>query len=333
MAIAPPVVVYQNSDFVGSLTQAVTNAGLARSGQAEFQHDHERGEARGRGRKAQLGAKAQAPLLGDLSVDVGANSDRSTTEKEARSRRLRVDVSYDIALHLHRLHDALDAQTTVVEHGDAEIGVGDIVKFTGTFGPDPVSAILDIASPELVAEITRFIARSKRPAVTGEFFDIDQLKGQWEYIEQQATARADLARAVTTALHTDFRRETTIEFHCTIAEGLTGVVACEAEHFVTADPDRLLDGEFTVFGKVISPPEDNVHILRKNKFLRRIDPDFLGWMFDTVSDGVDQANDGQVMDFARRFSRAVDPAPPIDLHFPSVIEGRSFAVLPIAIYA
>ncbi|MCA1007257.1 hypothetical protein LCL87_16160 [Rhodococcus hoagii] len=327
------MVVYQNSDFVGSLTQAATNTGLARTGEEEFQHGLERGETRGRGSKAQLGGKAQAPFVGGVSVDVGGNSDRSRTESEARSRRLRVDVSYDIALHLHRLHDALGDQTAVVENADDDIGVGDIVKFTGTFGPDPVSAVLDIASPELVAEITRFVSRSKRPAVTEDFFDIDKLKGQWEYIEQQATARSDLARAVTAALHTDFRRDATIEFHCEIAAGITGVVVCEAEHFVTADPDRLLDGEFTVFGKVITPPEDNVHILRKNKFLRRIDPDFLGWMFETITDGVERANDGQLNRFARQFDRNSKTAPPIDLHFPAVIEGRSFAVLPIAIYA
>lgn len=275
----------------------------------------------------------QAPLVGATSVDISGNADRSIMEKEARSRRLRVDVSYDIALHLHRLHDALGDQTTVVENDDAHIEVGDIVKFTGTFSPDPVSAVLDIASPELVAEITRFITRSGRPTVTDEFFDIDKLKAQWESIELQAAARSDLARAVTTALHTDFRRGATIEFHCEIADGLTGVVVCEAEHFVTADPDRLLDGEFTVFGKVISPPEDDVHILRKNKILRRVDSDFLGWMFETITDGVERANGGQLTQFARQFDRDSDPAPAIDLHFPAVIEGRSFAVLPIAIYA
>ena len=45
------------------------------------------------------------------------------------------------------------------------------------------------------------------------------------------------------------------EYYATILrdpEALTAVLACESNAFITADPDRVLDGQYRVFGKAIS---------------------------------------------------------------------------------
>ncbi|BAH56080.1 DUF6414 family protein [Rhodococcus opacus] len=334
--IAPYVAVYQNTDFIGGLTQSATNSGISLSGESEYTEGVEHGDQRGRGGKTHLTARAAMPGLGEAGLDVGGNLDKATTDKNTSATRHRLSVSYDMAFHLHRLHELLEQHTTTVATpDDAEpLETGAIVKFTGKFNPDPISAILDIASPDLISEVARFAARTRRPAVDGETFNVDELKYKWELAEQNATTQADFARAITTALHTDFRRSTTIEFHCAIASGLTAIVVCETEHFTTADPDRLLDGEFTVLGKVVTSPETDIPVLRKNKFLRRLDTDWVRWLFHSLGSSVDRLNDAEVTAFVRdHLNRNEAAAPPLDLHFPAVIEGRSFTVLPIGIYA
>jgi hypothetical protein len=228
---------------------------------------------------------------------------------------------------------------TVTDQASAkDLVTGDIVTFTGRLEPDPISAVLDIASPGLAAEIARYVARSKRLQVTGDSFDVEELKASWESVEQSATTNADLARAVTLALHTDFRRSTTIEYHATIGDALTGIVVCENEHFVTADPDRLLDGEFTVLGKVVTSPESDTPVLRKNKLLRRLNPQWVAWLFDQIGSSNYVEHDESYQNFLSTISadgdhEGADEAPPIDLNFPATIEGVSFVVLPVAIFA
>ncbi|MFT3662551.1 MAG: hypothetical protein QM809_14585 [Gordonia sp. (in: high G+C Gram-positive bacteria)] len=336
---APAAIVYQNSDFVGSLTQAVTGGGLAQSGETEFTDGTNSSSDLEKGFDAQGSGEVKLPGAASLTGRLGGKRARTVGTSEEHHRRHRLEMSYDISYHLHQLRSLLAEQTkTVSSKASAEgLVTGDIVTFTGRLEPDPISAVLDIASPDLAAEIARYVARRKRLQVTGDVFDVEELKASWESAEQSATTNADLARAVTSALHTDFRRNTTIEYHATIADGLTGIVVCENEHFVTADPDRLLDGEFTVLGKVVTSPETDTPVLRKNKLLRRLNPQWVAWLFDQIGSNDYFESDESYQNFLSTISVDGDDepeeVPPIDLKFPAIIEGVSFVVLPVAIFA
>lgn len=336
---APVAIVYQNSDFVGSLTQAVTGGGLAQSGETEFTDGTNASNELEKGFDAEVSGEVQALSVANLAGRLGGKRARIAGTSEEHLRRHRLDMSYDISYHLHRLRSLLASQTrTVTDMASADgLVTGNIVTFTGRLEPDPISAVLDIASPELTAEIARYVARRKRLQVTGDDFDVEELRASWESTEQSATTNADLARAVTSALHTDFRRSTTIEYHATISDGLTGIVVCENEHFVTADPDRLLDGEFTVLGKVVTSPETDTPILRKNKLLRRLSPQWVAWLFDQIGSNDYFERDESYQSFLSTISSEGDDepeeAPPIDLKFPATIKGVSFVVLPVAIFA
>ncbi|WFN93808.1 DUF6414 family protein [Gordonia sihwensis] len=336
----PVAIVYQNSDFVGSLIQAVTGGGLAQSGETEFTDGTDSSHESQNGFDAQASGGIQAPGVANVAGRLGGKRARTTGTSEEHRRRHRLDMSYDISYHFHQLRSMLADQTKTVADTASATGLvtGDIVTFTGRLEPDPISAVLDIASPELAAEIARYVARRKRLQVTGDDFDVDELRASWESAEQSATTNADLARAVTSALHTDFRRRTTIEYHATIGDALTGIVVCENEHFVTADPDRLLDGEFTVLGKVVTSPETNTPVLRKNKLLRRLNPQWVAWLFDQIGSNDHFERDESYQSFLSTISAEDDgdetaEVPPIDLNFPAIIEGVSFVVLPIAIFA
>lgn len=340
--VAPTAILYQNSDFVGSLTQASTGGGLALSGQSEYIDKLSESDQKDRGLSGDAKLGGKIPGLAEAGGGVSGSRLRTIGTAEEHHRRHQLDMSYDISYYFHQLRARLAQQTrNVTDLTNAEsLTTGDLVTFTGRLQPDPISALLDIASPELAAAVAQFMARRGRLQVTSDTYDLDKIRASWERAEHSAATNADLTRAVTEAIHTDFRRGSTVEFHSEITSGLTGIVVCEREHFVTADPDRLLDGEFTVFGKAVTSPESNVPILRKNKFLRRLSHEWVAWLLDQLKVAASSAEQD---DSFRKFvanlrGDETDPdtgtdIPPIDMDFPAVISGQSFVVLPVAIYA
>ncbi|MFI6031640.1 DUF6414 family protein [Amycolatopsis magusensis] len=332
----PRVIVYQNADFVGSLYQSATNDGLPNSSEVETTNTVDASKTGTKTGKAGVNASVNIPSA-KLGGELSGGGDSATKDARTWTQRQRVAMSRDIALYLHSLHTLLDESTRTVDSVTAgNLAPGDLVKFQGTFRQDPISALLDLCSPDAVAEVTRYTVRkTKLPRIDGDW-DIERVKAQWEVAEQEATTKADLARTVTSALHTDFRRGTTTEFHCEIETELTALVACEAEHFVTADPDRPLDGAFTVFGKVITRPERHVPIFRKNKFLHRMNSAWVDSLFSQLTTLMKRTAESD--ENMRRFLRITndddrETPPPFDLEFPATIPGLSFTVLPIAIYA
>jgi hypothetical protein len=338
---SPHVIVYQNADFIGGILQAVLNDGLARTGEAEFVNSSERQASRESGGDGGAQLSGGIPGFGEASLNLGGSGSKTATDAQNQGHTQRYQLSYDGALYLHRLQAALGDRIHNISStlGPGSVQPGQLVTFTGRFQPDPLSTLLDLATPELVSQVTHFIARQSAPIdFTVDNWDMEKVKGQWAEIDREAERRSALARSIAETLRTDFRRSSTLEFHCSIDDTLTAVVTCDAGNFVSEDTDRLLDGQFTVLGKVITPVEEDAPILRKNKFLRRLDTDWVQTLFDGLADHVENAAQ-TVTDLAVNDEDADDEAvddeqtpPTIDLEFPAVIEGSSFAVLPIAIY-
>lgn len=329
----PHVVIYQNPDFVGALLQELLNEGLLVSGESESTRKDSSQRTRNKSGGVNLSAKAALPVAGgiDGSLDglLGKTSNDGT-ETAAIARR---QYSYDLAYYLQLLKQRLVGQIIEIDEEENAAGLvgGEIVVFTGRFRANEINAILDIATPDLVAAATKFLARSSaRPHVDNDDFDIARLKYDWEAAEQEATRQADLAYAATRALRTDFRSDSTREFYCELGGNLTAVTVCDATHFVTDDQDRLLDGRFTVLGKVTTPLEEDVPVLSRNKILRRLNPDFVESVFDQLTDAVGSSVPDQQQ--IRNLLDSETDLPPVDVRFSAKIEGQSFTVLPIAIY-
>ncbi len=106
------------------------------------------------------------------------------------------------------------------------------------------------------------------------------------------------------------------------ADGVTAVTICDSVHFTRDDHDRVLDGEFTVLGKVTSKVEYEVPVLDRNKVLNRISAEFPEEALDKLQDSATVEN---TLD---RYSK---DALNVELH--AKIPGGSFKVLPVAIYA
>lgn len=94
-------------------------------------------------------------------------------------------------------------------------------------------------------------------------------------------------RTVTTAVRADFGSDATREYYGTVGSGddtVTAVTICDAACFLIDDADRLLDGHFTVLGKVTSKVTHDVPVLARNKLLNRLDTEFVDAAFRQLRD-------------------------------------------------
>ena len=130
----------------------------------------------------------------------------------------------------------------------------------------------------------------------------------------------------------DFRSDATQEYFGTIGsedDQTTAVVVCESDQFLVADRDRLLDGRFTVFGKVTTAIENDIPLLQRNKLLSRVNSNFVDELFRELQSAGNAAVEQQDNSLLKKAS---SEQPPLDTGFAARVEGPSFKVIPIAIY-
>lgn len=202
---------------------------------------------------------------------------------------------------------------------------GAFVEYTTTFDPVELTLALDVISPELVEAITRFSVKkdylSNFPIGGGHEARVEHA----EKMQLEANAKGELARAITNAFKADTRQETTREYYGRLATkpSLTVITICDLAHFIVGDPDRLLDGTFTVLGKVISPVEKDVPTFSRNKLLRNLAP-------SALDDGIDKLN--ELIDQAPEVDEKA-PSEYIDFKLDSRVRGSSIRVMPLAVYS
>lgn len=323
--------VYRDDAQVSSMIQQGVEIGVA----AETRHtgatsdratSHDATTTSGSG-SAAIGVNAVARLGGDA----GRSVSRGSTSERGGDRSGETTFTHSSAGHLHRVLTALGNANRIRTVGRLQeakdVQVGDFVEFQATFRPNELATMLDVITPEVAGEIARHRKRAESLSLMDavEYADFSGWVEKRKYKEDSA---AELARLVVRGIQSDLRSDQTREYHARIRgtrTPLTAVLACEAGAFVTADPDRLLDGQFSVVGKVISPASRDVSVFERSKLLARIQPESL----DAVQALLEGAMDEQATDLAGNTTKLGDV---IDLHFPSRIEGWSFGVLPIVIY-
>lgn len=108
----------------------------------------------------------------------------------------------------------------------------------------------------------------------------------------------------------------------TDGEAVTVITMCDRSFFTVEDSDRILDGRFTVLGKVTAEIDMDRPTLERNKLLSSIPPEsidkLMGKMKKQLDAGIADAKMTGAMAFEPKFSARV--------------EGASLKVVPIAIY-
>lgn len=323
--------IYRDDAQVSSMIQQGVEVGIAaetRQAQSSSGKTVSHDEATRRG---DASAGLDVPALIKLGGAIEKASTRGSSDETSGDRSGETTFTHTAAGHLHRVLTTLssaDMLRTVARLHDArDVRVGDFVEFRATFRPNELATMLDVITPEMAGEIARQHKRAESLSQMDAVSYAD-FQGWVEKRKFREDSAADLARLIVRGIQTDLRSNQTREFHARI-EGtrspLTAVVACEAAAFVTADPDRVLDGHFTVVGKVISPARKDVSVFARSKLLARIQPEAV----DAIQGLLEDVMGNQTTDLAGNDATLGDV---VDLHFPSRIEGWSFGVLPIAIY-
>ena len=318
----PRTIIYQNADFVSAMLQEMYQVGLLQS--SEDDAAAKETTTGNKQKKAGVGAGAEgsAPFVAKATGRLDGEWVRQQTEVDERSSAQRQKFVYSQAHYLDAVRRGLSERSQLSADAFAA-SAGDIVEFPAlAVRPNEVNALLDIATPTLVKEITRFAVRHNKRAEIEEAFDqaeaagvdIDagKISAQRALHDLAASDAADVAEAIAAALQVDARRTATREYHAVVSDDRNAVLICDAAHFVTADPDRLLDGQFTILGKVIKPLTTSTPVLANNKLLRRFRPEAVASLLDTF--GADEA-----------------AAEYFDLSFDTEIT-NAITVMPIAIY-
>ena len=290
------LVVYQNEPFIDGLYQA-TYEGMTEEATSE-QSDKKAESANakvGIGTKSILPIKASAEAGGKTSNDSG----QVFTQK----------MTYSNAYRLHKVRQELYLQNSIKHlksKSDADSVVyGDFIEFNASFENNEFSQLLDLVTPEL-------------GGIFGYMYYMSELEKDQNatFQEHVSNGRAALGRSIVEALHKEFRNETSAEFYGKIENvDASAVVICDKQFFTNGDSDRLLDGTFTVFGKVvaINKTGNGFSKFERNKILKRIKPAGLKWVQNKVKEM------GSVEDY-------------LDTNLELTIDGLAFKVIPVAIY-
>jgi hypothetical protein len=277
-----------------------------------------------KGRVGWFGSNAE--VAGKLAAAAGNAHKDSTSGK-------RTSVwEYTQAYYLHVVRESLRSfglLRTVKNLADAsQLKVGDFVEYTTEFLPDQMAVFLDVLTPELVSAMVRYqVKQSAMAAFEDEDWgDFQARQAYFEKTNIRVQTQTELAEAVTRAVRTDFRSDETKEFFGRLGEtdddAVTAITMCDRSNFTVEDSDRILDGRFTVLGKVTAGVDADRPTLERNKLLSSIPPKSI----DTLIDKMKEQVDAGIAKAQISGEMAFDPK------ISARVEGASFKVVPVAIY-
>lgn len=327
----PTISIYQNPDHVAGILQQLFVAPLVTNEVREHGSDESSGDGTKTTKHGGVKAAGSVPLVGEVGLDLSGDRVKFAESGLSASAKTIQNFTYSQAYYLYLVRDTLrerDLLRTVAGAEDAaNLASGDLVEFQATFEPNSLHALLDILTSDLIAAIVRHSVRSEMLSMFEAIDDFEKRRAYVEMMDMKANARAEIAKAAADAVRVDFRAEKTREFYGHVSD-VTAITICDNQHFVLEDEDRILDGEFTVLGKVTSAVEPNVPVLSRNKLLDRLSPEVVDALFDTLRSST--AESAEKIDIG---GQELDLGEVLDLAFPSRIEGPSFKVVPVAIYA
>lgn len=322
--------IYQNSEHIAGVLQQLFAAPLVIGESRQTGADKTSGKTKQKGAqtegsgsggfsavaKLRLGLTGEAKWLNEEGLVTGTK----TTQEFIYSQAYYLFIVYQALVErklLHTINSAAEAEA---------LRPGDFVEFQASFRPNALHSLLDILTPDLVAAFTEHRIKRDQLKLFEGVETFDEQRRLSEQMQVRASTHADMARAIAEAIRVDFRTAKTREFYGTIND-VTAITICDSSHFSVEDEDRILDGSYTVLGKVTSAVEEDLPVLSRNKVLERLGPELVDSLFEyfrtNASEGAQALHLG---DEELRLDEA------FDLALPSRIEGPSFKVVPIAIY-
>lgn len=344
----PTVSIYQNPDYVAGILQQVNNQPLYTRG-VQDGGGQSSDETKGEGR-VDIEAQAKAGFSGIVSARGKGSAGGTVAAQQAHSAQHghTWNWEYTQAAYLQLVREALSTNKLLKplnNKKEAEsLAVGDFVEFTASFRPSQISSLLDIATPELIEVIARRMRRSQ--LMKGHTGGNAQKENKFKLeLEGDMDTYGAIAKAAMEAIRADFRSTTTREYYGAIDKGgdsVTAVTICDIEHFVVQDADRILDGTFSVLGKVTSQMDRDLPVLERNKILDRLNPELVDEATQFLNEQMRSASSRTMPDFRKNpkdaggtgdsVARKVSDRPMVDATLDSRIAGPCVKIIPIAVY-
>lgn len=325
----PVATIYQNSDQVAGILQQLFGQPLIVDETRDINSTAGDDSSISTSASASGDAKGKIPLVGALAVKAGGDLAASGSWTSTTGTAARQQFVYSQAYYLHRVRQQLadtgNLQRLTSIEDAASVTPGSFVEYTTSFDPVELTLALEVITPELVDAIAQRSVHKEYKDSYPEGATFEGIRAHAEKMRVDAESKGAFARAIATAVQADARQLSTREYYGRIVPEppLTAITVCEREHFITGDPDRLLDGTFTVFGKVISSVEEDVPTFARNKLLRNFSAD----AFDQLISGMhSQLSSGNKV-------AGMSPDTFLDLKIDSRVSGKSFRVLPLAIFS
>lgn len=331
MPMVPTVTIYQNPDHVSGILQQLYRQPLVTGDTVEEGGTTEKSDTRSvegsgevKGRVGWFGSSAE--VAGKLAAAAG------NAHKDSASGKRTSVWEYTQAYYLHVVRESLRSfglLHTVTSLADAsQLKVGDFVEYTTVFLPDQMAVFLDVLTPELVSAIVRYQVKQRAMDAFNDedWGDFQARQAYFEKTNVRVQTQTELAEAVTRAVRTDFRSDETKEFFGRLGrtdeDAVTAITMCDRSNFTVEDIDRILDGHFTVLGKVTAGVDTDRPTLERNKLLSSIPPKSI----DTLMDKMKEQLDAGIAKAQISGEMAFDPK------ISARVEGASFKVVPVAIY-
>jgi hypothetical protein len=331
LVVSPTISIYQNSDHVAGLVQQLFDAPLVTTAVREDHGDATKSRSLEGSVAVEAEGRFKMPFLGALTTKADGAGKGTSRRMITTGSKSTQSFIYSQAYYLNIVRQALRANNLItVLDSDSSVDnlrSGDFVEFKATFSPSELTTLMDVVTPDLVAQITKWLLKRTELSTFDGYDSFEKVRIAALSMNEKANSTADLARDVTHAVQADFRQEKTREYYGRIGEGATAITAitiCDNAHFVVDDEDRILDGEFTVLGKVTSGAEQNVPVLQRNKLLRNLSVEgvdaLMGQLTNVLATQSSTKIGGVTVDTL------------IDFKVGSRVAGTSIRVVPIAIY-
>jgi hypothetical protein len=208
----------------------------------------------------EAGLEVKAPVVGGVKMAAKLSGEDGEKAEITIGRQDRLNYKYSSAFYLHQVRQDLRSQGLLKDLSDrdalVDLAVGDFVEFRAEFSPDEIISLMDVFNPQLIGEIARWVRRRAiNDAIDATETDEERQAAVIHY-QTKPEADAELARSIAEAIRVDFRSAATRLYFGRLETDpdYTAVTVCEMHNFLVDDADRILDGQFTVLGKVTTRP-------------------------------------------------------------------------------
>lgn len=309
------LVIYQNENFVKGLYEIIRGGNIDEIlSESEENRDLDL-SANGEG-KFKLGG-GKIPVINIQVPEIGTTLSGDAGMKTHCGNKITQKTTYSNSYKLSKVLEDIKGKPKfrhIDKKSDFEdINLGDFLEYTSYFAKNEIRELLNVLDDKL------FKALLDLPVIK-EKLVLSNQKNKFDC--------RNIAQQILDSLKRDFSNEFSTEFYGQVLGkmgerlGISNIIICDNQFFTNGDTDRVLDGKFKVFGKVIdiqtaqnrtdnSDLYESLSQLDRNKILKHISPDAM----EDFENGLNK-----FLSLLKMTS------------FDLIIKGNAIKVIPIAIY-